>query len=182
MKKQIILMAALVLTLTACGQEAEKTVEAGKSLTDKAVDASKAATEKVVDAGKSAAEKVVDAGKSAAEKAVDTGKAAVEKTADAGKAVMEKAGDAVASAGGGAGADGKAVFSACAGCHGADGKTKALSVSPIIAGQSKDDLVMKIKGYKDGSYGGAMKSTMAPMVANLTDDQIAAVAEYISGL
>ena len=154
MKKQIILMAALALTLTACGQEAEKTVEAGKS----AVDTGKAMVEKgktVVESGKQAVEQVKEV------VAPKTEAPAAEKTA---------------------GVDGKVVYSACAGCHGADGKTKALSVSPIIAGQSKDDLVMKIKGYKDGSYGGAMKTTMAPMVATLTDDQIAAVAEYISGL
>ncbi|HID82917.1 MAG TPA: c-type cytochrome [Chromatiales bacterium] len=155
MKKQIILMAALALTLTACGQEAEKTVDAGKA----AVEAGKAVVEK----GKS----VVESG----EKAVEKVKEVVAPKTEA--PVAEKTAGGV---------DGKTVYSACAGCHGADGKTKALSVSPIIAGQSKDDLVMKIKGYKDGSYGGAMKTTMAPLVTNLTDDQIAAVAEYISGL
>lgn len=151
MKKQIILVAAISLALSACGKGTEE------------------ATEAAVESGKAA----VETGKAV----VESGEKAIEQ---AKEAIAPKAEEAVAQSANAA--DGKAVYSACAGCHGADGKLEALSVSPVIAGQSKDDLMMKIKGYKDGSFGGAMKATMAPMVANLNDDQIAAVAEYISGL
>lgn len=154
MKKQIILMAALTLVLTACGQDAEKAVDSGKAV----VETGKAVVEK----GKS----VVESG----EKAVEEVKEIIAPKTEA--PVAEKT----------AGVDGKAVYGACAGCHGAQGEKKALSVGAVIAGQSKDDLVMKMKGYKDGSYGGAMKATMAPMLANLNDDEIAAVAEYISSM
>ena len=144
MKKQIILMAALAVALTACGKDTEET-------------------------GKAA----VDAGK----KVVETAEKVVKETKEVVEPKMAEPADQTA-----ASVDGKSVYGACAGCHGPDGKMEALGVGAVIAGQSKDDLIMKIKGYKDGSYGGPMKASMAPLVANLNDDQIAAVAEYISGL
>ena len=127
MKKQMILMGAITLALTACGQGPETTAETGKTATE-----------------------------------------AVVATAPVAKKTTET--------------DGMKLFGPCTGCHGLDGKKLALGVSVVIAGQSKDDLVTKIKGYKDGSYGGQMKASMTAMVANLNDDQITAVAEYISGL
>lgn len=79
-------------------------------------------------------------------------------------------------------ADGAAKFGVCAGCHGQKGEMKALGVSPIIAGQPKADIVTKLNGYKDGSYGGAMKSVMAGQAASLGDADIDALADYISKL
>jgi len=57
---------------------------------------------------------------------------------------------------------------------------KALGVSPVIAGQAKEDIATKLKGYKDGSFGGAMKSVMAGQVASLSDADIDSLADYIS--
>ncbi len=37
-----------------------------------------------------------------------------------------------------------------------------------------------LNGYKDGSYGGAMKGLMKGQVAKLTDDDIADLADKIS--
>lgn len=68
----------------------------------------------------------------------------------------------------------------CASCHGADGGRKALGVSNILKGQSKEELQKKLKGYKDGSYGGAKKSIMVSQVINLSDSEIEELAEYIS--
>ncbi|MGV6816835.1 MAG: c-type cytochrome [Thiotrichales bacterium] len=79
-------------------------------------------------------------------------------------------------------ADGAAKFGVCAGCHGQKGEMKALGVSPVIAGESKEDIAKKLHGYKDGSYGGAMKSVMAGQVASLSDADIEELATYISGL
>ena len=115
------------------------------------------------------------------EKAAETAKAPVEESKTTGEPKMAEPSTAPATESA-AVADGAAIYTPCAGCHGANGEKEALGVGAVIAGQSKDDLVMKIKGYKDGSYGGSMKTSMMPMVANLNDDQIAAVAEYISGL
>jgi len=75
-----------------------------------------------------------------------------------------------------------ALFEGCTKCHGRDGKKHALGTSNIIAGQSRYELVKKIKGYKSGTYGGTLKGVMSPQVQSLTPDQIDAISEYISKL
>jgi len=79
-------------------------------------------------------------------------------------------------------ADGAGLYKKCAGCHGAKAEKKALNKSQVIAGWSKDKTVAALTGYKDGSYGGAMKGLMKGQVASYNDKQIAAVSEYIAGL
>jgi len=71
------------------------------------------------------------------------------------------------------------VYAKCAGCHGAKGEKKALGKSKVIANLSKADIVAALKGYKDGSYGGAMKGLMKGQVASLSDADINAIAEKI---
>jgi len=66
---------------------------------------------------------------------------------------------------------------ACAGCHGADFGKKAMGKSKIVKDMTKADIETALKGYKDGSYGGAMKALMAGQVKSLNDDQIKAIAE-----
>ena len=70
---------------------------------------------------------------------------------------------------------------ACAGCHGANFEKKALNVSKIVKDMSKDEIVTALKGYKDGSYGGAMKTTMKGQVASLSDSDIEDIANQIAG-
>ncbi len=77
-------------------------------------------------------------------------------------------------------ADAAAKYAACGGCHGQKGEMKALGTGPVIAGQSKEDIVKKLKGYKDGSYGGAQKAVMLGQVASLSDEDIEALADMIS--
>ena len=72
------------------------------------------------------------------------------------------------------------LYKACAACHGAKGEMKAMNVAPVLAGQSKEDLLKKMKGYKDGSFGGAMKAVMAPQVAKLSDADLEKLADMIS--
>ncbi len=79
-------------------------------------------------------------------------------------------------------ADGAALYKKCAACHGAKAEKKALNKSQIIQGWDVDKLVTSMKGYKDGSYGGAMKGLMKGQVASYDDAKIKAVAEYIAGL
>ncbi len=79
-------------------------------------------------------------------------------------------------------ADGAALYAKCAGCHGADGKTKALGKSDPIAGLAADKVVEDLKGYKAGTLnrhgmGGVMKGQ-----ANMSEEDMKAVAEYISKL
>jgi cytochrome c len=77
--------------------------------------------------------------------------------------------------------DGAAIFGKCAACHGKDGKNAAVS-GVAIGGEAADTVAKKLHGYKDGSFGGAKKAMMAPQVANLSDDDIKAVAAHIAGL
>jgi cytochrome c-type protein NapB len=69
--------------------------------------------------------------------------------------------------------------SACAACHGKNFEKKAMNVSKVVKDMSKEDIVKALKGYKDGSYGGAMKAVMAGQVAKLDDAGIEALAAEI---
>jgi len=80
-------------------------------------------------------------------------------------------------------ADGAALYAKCAGCHGADGKTKALGKSAPIAGVDAATIVEDLKGYKAGTLnkhgmGGVMKG----QAAALSDDDMKALADHISKL
>lgn len=78
--------------------------------------------------------------------------------------------------------DGKALYKTCAACHGANAEKKALNTSAIIQGWSKDKLIESLKGYQDGTYGGAMKGVMKGQVSKYNDEQLEALAGYISEL
>jgi cytochrome c553 len=78
--------------------------------------------------------------------------------------------------------EGASLYNKCAGCHGAQAEKKALNKSQVIQGWDKAKLVTVLNGYKDGSYGGAMKGLMRGQVASYNDKQIEEVSEYISKL
>ncbi len=70
---------------------------------------------------------------------------------------------------------------ACAGCHGKNFEKKAMNVSKVVKDMSKDDIVKALKGYKDGTYGGAMKGIMAGQAKGLSDTDIEEIATSIAG-
>lgn len=194
MKNKYILAMAIAALMAGCssGDDAGNG-EAAKSMTDKVAEGAKEVAGKAVDSAKDAASAVAEGSKDMATAAADATKeaagAAVEKAkevaSDVASGAKEAAGSAataaksaVASATGGA--DGAKVYQACVGCHGPTGEMKALNVSPVLKGHSKEEIVKKLHGYKDGSFGGPMKTVMAGQVANLNDAQIEAVADYIS--
>ena len=74
------------------------------------------------------------------------------------------------------------LFKVCSSCHGANGEKKALNKSKIIQGWSEVQVSTALNGYKDGSYGGAMKGLMKSQVTKLSDEDIAVLAKHISGL
>ncbi|WP_419766874.1 c-type cytochrome [Arcobacter sp.] len=78
--------------------------------------------------------------------------------------------------------EGETIYKACASCHGAKAEKVALGKSQIIKGWDKQKIVDALKGYKAGTYGGAMKGVMKGQVARLDDEKIQAVASYISTL
>ena len=78
--------------------------------------------------------------------------------------------------------DGVKLFRACSSCHGMQAEKKALGKSQIIKGWDKAKIITALHGYKEGTYGGAMKGAMKGQVAKLSDADIKALAEYISKL
>ncbi len=70
-------------------------------------------------------------------------------------------------------------YQKCVGCHGANGEKAALGKSKIIKDMSKADIVAAMNGYKDGSYGGAMKGLMKGQAASLSAADIEAIANQI---
>ena len=78
--------------------------------------------------------------------------------------------------------DGAGLYKKCASCHGAKGEKKALGKSQVITGWDVAKTTGALKGYKDGSYGAAMKGLMKGQVAKLSDADIDALATYIHGL
>lgn len=181
-----------MLTFSGCGDKskeegAKSAVEVAKEATTKTVDAAKNVAKTAVDKTKEAATATTEAVKETATKATEATKEAATATAEKAKeavatateAVKEKAKEAVA----GGNDKGKAVFAKCVSCHGSDGKTKALGKSEIIAGQAAADIEKKLQEYKAGTRNVAgMGMLMKGQAGPLSDEDIKAVAEYISSL
>ena len=81
-------------------------------------------------------------------------------------------------------ADGAAIAaiyqSKCFSCHGEKASKVALNKSQVIAGWDAAKIVASVNGYKDGSYGGAMKGVMKPIASGLSDEDLKAVAATIA--
>lgn len=78
--------------------------------------------------------------------------------------------------------DAVALYQVCSGCHGVDGSKVALGKSQVIKGWGAKKISDALHGYKNGTYGGAMKGLMGAQASKLSDAQIEALAEYISKL
>ena len=73
---------------------------------------------------------------------------------------------------------GKAKSVTCAACHGGQGISPT-GIWPNLAGQKAEYLVAQMKAFRDGPRENAQ---MSPMVANLSDEDIANLAAYYSSL
>jgi cytochrome c553 len=73
-------------------------------------------------------------------------------------------------------AAGKAKSAICAACHGVDG-TSMNPLWPNLKGQEEQYLVKQIKAFRDGDR---KDPSMAPMVAMLSDEDIANLAAYFA--
>lgn len=76
--------------------------------------------------------------------------------------------------------DGAKLYKSCQGCHGAQGEKLPMGVGHPLKGQSADDLLRKMHGYKDGSYGDAKKAIMVNIVKRLDDAQMKILADHIA--
>ncbi len=166
----IVSIIVTTLLFIGCGQN-EQSNSAAKS--------EPAKSETIAEKATKAVQAVKESASSAVAKTAEVAKKTTHEVTETAKKAVEATKEAVAKATGAP----SAKYAKCAGCHGKDGKTKALGKSAVIAGQPKADLVKKMKEYKAGTRNVAgMGSLMKGQVASLSDADIDAIATYISGL
>lgn len=161
--------------------KAAKLAEETKIAAQKAAAEAKAEAKKLADEAKAKATKLADKTTDKAKAVADATEAKASEMSDvAKKKIADAEAPAIPAADVAAGAN---LFAKCAGCHGKDGKTKALGKSQVIAGQSAEALATKIKAYKAGSRNVAnMGKLMQGQVKGLSDADIGTLATYISTL
>jgi sulfide dehydrogenase cytochrome subunit len=70
----------------------------------------------------------------------------------------------------------RSLAATCAACHGTDGRSATTEVASL-AGLPKDDLVAKLKGFRDGTR---PASVMHQIAKGYSDPQIDLLADYFS--
>jgi cytochrome c553 len=75
-------------------------------------------------------------------------------------------------------------YGACVRCHGKNGKGKGKnnSLFPVIGGQTKAYVVKQLKDFKAGKRKNDPAGMMAMVAKGLSDKEIEAVSDYVSGL
>lgn len=81
-------------------------------------------------------------------------------------------------------ADGERLYAktACASCHGPTGNEPILSTYPKIAGQNREYLIRQMQDIKSGARDNGASIAMRGLVTGLSDNDIVAIAEYLSNL
>lgn len=69
---------------------------------------------------------------------------------------------------------------ACVGCHGFDGTGNKLANFPSLKWQHKDYILIQLKKFKTGERSNDVNSIMRDIASNMTDQQMNAIAAYIS--
>lgn len=72
--------------------------------------------------------------------------------------------------------------SACIACHGPAGKGNPPAVFPLLSGQHAEYVSSTLKAFRSGERRNDAGMMMRGVVQRMTDEEIAAVASYISGL
>ena len=168
-KLGLLFLAVMMISLSSCGDAADKAKDAAKDAANATTQAVKKGAEKAGEAVKAGAEKAGEAVKAGAEKAGDVVKEGAEKVTNAVKGV-----------------DGKALFASngCAACHNMTAKTVGPAVVTIAKSYTgkKDDLVKFFKGEGKAIVDPANFAMMQPQLnttKKMSDDEKAALADYI---
>lgn len=87
-------------------------------------------------------------------------------------------------AGKGEAGDGKKLYmtKTCVACHGKDGTKPIMKNYPYIAGQEKQYLVTQMHDIKSGARANGNANAMQAVMHLVTDDEIAAVAEFLANV
>ena len=196
---KIILSAVLALFLLGCSDDAttnkakkeitkqvqettDGVAQSTEAVTKKAKEATAVVTEQVKAMSQETAKKVKETSEKVTKEVIQTTNKVVKSSAEVVQKVakdVEKKAKTIAAPEKPA-LDGGKLFTACAGCHGSHAERKAMGKSQVIKGWSKEKVSTALHGYKDGSYGGAMKSIMKGQASKLSDDEINAIGDYIS--
>lgn len=203
MKKAVISLVAVgMIIFTGCSDEKEKnstyveqkapnvmTQEEKSNLIDKAKEeASKVAeqvkesTNAVVEEVKKEATPMVESVKEDVTEKMEAVQAQVASATAKVSSEVEQKVEAVTQAMTPQKSKGAELYAKCAACHGQNAEKKALGTSQIIKGWSVEQTVSSLKGYQNKTYGGNMKTIMIGQVANLSDEDIEALAQHISNL
>ena len=80
--------------------------------------------------------------------------------------------------------DGEKLFKnkTCVACHGADAKTPLMPLYPKLAGQNKDYAKQQMLDIKSGKRANGQSAAMKGVMHLVSDEEIEALAEYVSGL
>jgi cytochrome c553 len=70
---------------------------------------------------------------------------------------------------------------ACASCHGEDGKGTA-GAGPVIGGQGRHYLAQQLQNWRDGSRKNSAGGVMNQLATPLSDEEIEALASYVSSM
>lgn len=149
---------------------ASKVMEESKKIVDAASPVVKSVSEKVATTTEEVTKEVQKAANTTKEKVTQT----VNDVAAKVEEVTASKDDLVAK--------GQGLYMKCAACHGANAQNPALGKSQIIKGWEVSKTIDALNGYKNDTYGGAMKGVMKSQVTTLSDNDIKALATFISTL
>jgi cytochrome c553 len=71
---------------------------------------------------------------------------------------------------------------ACMGCHSPNGNGNPAAVFPAIAGQNAEYIAEQLKNFRSGARANDPNEMMRSIAKRMSDEEIAAVANYIAGL
>ena len=79
-------------------------------------------------------------------------------------------------------ADGATLYKTktCVACHGKDANTPIMPTYPKIGGQNKEYLIAQMKDIKSGARNNAMTAAMKGVMHLVSDEEIAAIAEWVA--
>lgn len=70
----------------------------------------------------------------------------------------------------------------CIACHGAEGRAPVMTEYPKIAGQNAPYMLAQMKDIKSGTRSNAHTVAMKNVMHLISDEEMAAVAEWLAGL
>ena len=73
-------------------------------------------------------------------------------------------------------------ITACVACHSVDGKGMIQAGFPALASQNADYLKVQLEKFRSGQRNNDLNNVMTGIAVNLTDEDIAALSQYISSL